>query len=140
MLPNVNPETGIRYGVVALNSLQDWVYEEFIAHGNNDSYDEALAHFREMTPDATDEDVDRWGEDYQSDEDSYSLGTKEGLKLGLSYLGGAPLVWVFQSPHTTATRVCSPCVPNAGDLDNRVEAGKGVACYTLPDEWFYTEE
>lgn len=29
MTANIHPETGIRYGVVSLDSLQDWVFEEF---------------------------------------------------------------------------------------------------------------
>jgi hypothetical protein len=136
--PNTNPETGIRYGVVALNTLADWVFEEFFHHGNNDSYDAALEYFKAENPDATDEEIDRFGEEYESDEDCYSLETKDGLKLGLSYLGGAPMVWVFQSPHTTTALLCSPCVPNAGDLDNRTP--DGFACYTLPADWFHTED
>lgn len=36
----------------------------------------------------------------------------------LSHLGGAPLIWVVSSPYVTYCRTCSPCVPNAGDLDN----------------------
>ena len=35
MIPNTNPETGFRYGVVALHSLQDWVFDEFFYNGTN---------------------------------------------------------------------------------------------------------
>jgi len=132
MLPNVNPETGIRYGVVALNSLEDWVYEEFELHGKNLTAEYALA---ESGVDQDDDEAlqDFW-DDYYPEEEEYELETHDGLKLGLSYLGGAALVWVFESPVTTEARECSPCVPGAGDLDNQ-ETG-AFTCYTLPSEWF----
>jgi hypothetical protein len=128
-MPNVNPETGIRYGVVALNTLAEWVFDEFFYHGTNTTYEDALKEWQAENPDADDDNF-LW----EGDEDSYELETEDGLKLGLSYLGGAPLVWVFESPHTTRARLCSPCVPNAGDLDNRDPNGE--ECYTLPDDWF----
>ena len=128
-MPNMNPETGIPYGVIALNSLADWVFDEFFDKGTDETYAAALAEWEAEHPD--DDPPDDFGE--WIDEAEYSLETPEGLKLGLSYLGGAPLVWVFESPHTTVTRACSPCVPGAGDLDS---PGDGVRCYTLPLEWF----
>ena len=132
MLPNTNPDTGIRYGVASLNSLADWVFDEFFHRGTNESYEAALEDFKTEHPDASDEEIDRFGEEYECDEECYSLET-DGMKLGLSYLGGAPLVWVYESPHTTRARECSPCVPRAGDLDNRSE--DGVECYALPADW-----
>ena len=137
MLPNVNPETGIRYGVVALDSLEDWAFDEFFYQGRNVTADAALeeAIANGLDPDDDDATQDFW-DDYQAEEENYELETKDGLKLGLSYLGGAPLVWVFESPVTTEARECSPCVPGAGDLDSQ-EPGS-FTCYTLPSEWFYT--
>jgi hypothetical protein len=129
-IANTNPETGIRYGVVSLNTLADWVFDEFLSDGNNDSYDEAFEEWKKEYPRRNE---DEFGEQYESQEDRYSL-EKEGMKLGLSWLGGAAMVWVYQSPHTTQARQCSPCVPNAGDLDN--QDPDGVECYTLPAEWF----
>jgi hypothetical protein len=41
----------------------------------------------------------------------------------VSSLGGAPLIWVFKSPYVTPCRQCSPCVPNAGNLDDMMELG-----------------
>jgi len=118
MIPNINPETGIRYGVVSLNSLQDWVWEEFEYKG------ELLTE--------VDDEAEDWPE-----EPAYELEV-EDMKLQLGWLGGAPLVWVLKSPHTTRARECSPCVPNAGDLDSLDEGG--FECYTLPEDWFYKEE
>lgn len=137
VMANVNPETGIRYGVASLNNLADWVFDEFFYHGTNVSYEKALEEFKKdvlkRAMSVSDEEIQRFSDEYQGEEECYTL-ERDGLKLGLSYLGGAPLVWVYESPFTTYARECSPCVPNAGDLDNQDESG--VQCYTLPPEWF----
>jgi hypothetical protein len=135
MAPNTNPETGIRYGVVSLHSLEDWVWDEFFQSGTNLTYQACLEEWRSENPDA---DEDEFNDSYEGEEECYELVTSEGLKLGLSYLGGAGLVWVYESPHKTTARLCSPCCPNAGDLDNRTPGG--VECYTLPEDWFRSNE
>jgi hypothetical protein len=144
---NTNPETGMRYGLVALNNLQEWVFDEFFHHGKNVSYEEALKEWREENPKA---DEEEFSDLYEGEEENYELETetdftgangkteKRPLKLGLSYLGGAPLVWVFESPYTTRARLCSPCCPNAGDLDN--QDPHGLVCYTLPPDWFPSDK
>lgn len=137
-MPNYNSETGIAYGVVSLNNLEDWVFEEFFNYGENLSYTAALTDWKNENPDATDEDEQEFAESWLGEEDEYGLTTND-MKLGMSYLGGAPLVWVFESPHTTQARKCSPCIPGAGDLDNQEEDGD-VTCYTLPADWFHDSE
>ena len=130
---NVNPETGIRYGVVSLNSLAEWVFDEFFYHGENVTYRDAIEEFRSENPDASEDDVDAFMESYEGYEDCYELES-DGMKLALSYLGGTPIVWVFESPIVDRARLCSPCVPNAGDLDNRDP--NGYDCYSLRQDWF----
>lgn len=127
---NVNPETGIRYGVAAILGLADWVFDEFFQNGRNLSAEAAFEEWRAENPEA---DVDDFWDSYEEYEDCYSLETGE-MKLGMFYLGGAPLVWVYESPHVTRARLCSPCVPNAGDLDS--QDPEGFECYTLPADWF----
>jgi len=135
MLPNTNPETGIRYGVVKLDSLADWAFDEFFNNGRNVTADAALAEaVAEGLDPEDDEATQQFWDGYQGEEETYELET-DGMRLMLSYLGGAPLVWVFQSPVTTEARLCSPCVPGAGDLDNQ-EPG-AFTCYSLPIEWFH---
>lgn len=41
----------------------------------------------------------------------------------VSSLGGAPLIWVLNSPYVTPCRECSPCIPNAGNLDDMAVLG-----------------
>lgn len=137
MTANINPQTGIAYGVVSMNSLESWVFEEFLLSGNNDSYDDALADFMASNPGVNDDEIEAWNEAYDADESVYSLAV-DGMRLQASCLGGAYLVWVFESPHTTYASVCSPCVPNAGDLNNKHDTG--IVCYDLPQEWYASSE
>jgi hypothetical protein len=41
----------------------------------------------------------------------------------VSSLGGAPLIWVLNSPYVTPCRQCSPCIRNAGNLDDMMVLG-----------------
>jgi hypothetical protein len=55
---------------------------------------------------------------YQHEEAPMGLSCDDGSNLLLSYLGGAPLVTVVDSEWVTECAVCSPCCPQAGDLDS----------------------
>ena len=137
-IPNINPNTGIPYGVVSLNSLQDWVFDEFSHNGVNLTYEAALEE-AQLEKEFDEEEFNETYSMVVAEEEEFELEMEpEGLKLLLGYLGGAPLVWVLESPHTAKVRECSPCVPNAGDLDSKGEGS--VLCYTLPPEWFREEE
>jgi len=59
MLPNTNPQTGIRYGMISQNSLADWVMDEIFHNGTNLSYESAWEDYKaehELTEDS--EDID----------------------------------------------------------------------------------
>lgn len=73
-------------------------------------------------------------QDMQIEEPTIS-GTLEGVKYEISWLGGAPLLFVLESPVISKARLCSPCVPNAGDLDSLDE--DGYECYGIPEYWRY---
>ena len=57
----------------------------------------------------------------------------EGVTGQIGWLGGAPLVWIFESPYTGTFQLCSPCVPNACNLDQPED--RGYAGYTVPTHW-----
>ncbi len=137
---NINPKTGIRYGVALLNSLAEWVFDEFFYGGTDLTYQAAKQDAEqsgEYLDTQGDFDEDAFNDGYQAEESEYELET-DGMKLGLSYLGGAANVWVFESPHLVDCATCSPCCPNAGDLGtNRVE---GSTTYSLPSDWFDSAE
>ncbi len=96
--------------------------------------------------DATDDDADGvfmrldLGEQYENDEPTYQYTDKDGNKFQMSYLGGAPLIWCVKTDKVVSVcRLCSPCVPNAGDLGSGIltgdEADGGYRCYGVPDKY-----
>jgi hypothetical protein len=144
MIPNTDPKTGIKYGVVSMNALEDWVFDEFFYNGRNLTYEAAVEEFEAEFEDEhgrppDDEDHQEWADYYEPQEEQYDLEVPdEGLQLHLSYLGGAPLVWVIKSPFVTRTRECSPCVPQGGDLEAKDE--QGFDTYDLPLDWYRPED
>ena len=193
---NTNPETGIRYSVIACDSLDpDLVDTLFYGPQARDlSYEAACAEVRaevEREADVLEEGFeeeariaaaemggftdaeyerfveqrieqawegahgmsrDEWIEmrmeselEHVQIEEPIIEGEYEGVKYHISWLGGAPLLWVFEGPVGYCNSLCSPCVPNAGDLDSGFELwddleegdwdGKGFECYVVPRDW-----
>lgn len=150
MMTNCNPESGVRYGTIYMNHLDpdtaDWLW----TGGTNVSEEEALKEARDEIECAVQREInegqlDAWqreseveyrmqsvSDNMQIDE-PYIEGECEGVKYGISHLGGAGLLWVYWSPHTTRARPCSPCVPNAGDLESLDP--EGYECYDVPPDW-----
>lgn len=60
-------------------------------------------------------------------------GKVEGVKYAISWLGGAPNLWVFESPVVGTFRLCSPCCPNACDGNNSDPFG--YEGYDVPAYW-----
>ena len=160
---NTNLETGIPYGVVSMNSLKGWVWDEVQNHCESLTYhywsdevrtelqqaiDELLENEQIPKDDVKEaldlindkeadidtlkwflEDIDEEGiykdiirQEYEPDEEEYEgeiHDEKGSVHVFLSYIGGAPTLWVAESPYTTETRECSLCVPNGGDLDSK---------------------
>jgi len=145
-MPN-HDKDGVPYGVASLHGLAEWVYDEFVEYGENLTFNAVVEDFlhtwdvenpgrSEEREDAREEALERFLDEVYLEEEEYRL-EKDGMTLGLSYLGGAPLVWVLDSPYTAIARPCSPCCPGAGDLDSRDESG--IRCLSLPPEWFLTD-
>jgi hypothetical protein len=151
-ITNVNLETGIRYGVISAHNVPE-LYDEITTNGTDETFEAYKADcVKELTAvleshgqrDAEDAAKDivsnyEW-DDYQADEPDYSYDDGKGNRFLLSHLGGAPLIWVVKSTHTVMCRsLCSPCVPNAGDLDSGTfdvsQPEDGYMCYGIPDEW-----
>ena len=135
-MPNYDEATGVRYGVAALDSLADWVWEEFVNSGTDNSYTAYAEDCTGLVGLAACEALsDDDAEAYEADETCYSLDT-EGMRLELSWLGGAPLVWVIYSPVRADCGNCSPCCPGAGNLDADHRYTTAGGTYSLPLEWW----
>lgn len=142
-MPNYNDKTGIPFGVVSLNSLADWVWDEFSDNGRDLTSEAIEAEARAELGLKPDDDLpDDFWDGVEVDEREYELDTTDDngnpLKLSLSYLGGAALVWVHESAYLSEVSPCSPCVPGAGDLDNKRTGG--MECYDLPPDWYAKDE
>lgn len=62
----------------------------------------------------------------------------KGVKGRTSWLGGALNLWIFESPHTNTFALCSPCVPNACNLDQ--PEPDGYVGYDVPPHWRVKED
>jgi hypothetical protein len=135
MQPNVNPETGIAYGYISAQSLdQDLVHNLMYDYGKDLSYQSALeeAKAARRGQEAEEEfDEDKFSEEYEAYEPTIA-GECDGVKYQTSWLGGALNFFIFFSPVTGSYAACSPCVPGAGNLNQR---GSSVTCYDVPRDW-----
>jgi len=190
---NVNPVTGIRYGVIACNSLDSDLVEELM-HGvgavdmtYQDAYEEAKkeagARFDQETEEAgiaadeaeygmsaqerdtfierfldekldgvTDRDefienaLEQFSDIFRGEEPHivgiYNEPTFGDIHYQIVWLGGSPILMVLVGPVGTVKSLCSPCIPNAGDLDSGYFVNGDDAygntewiCYAVPRTW-----
>ena len=148
-MTNMNPETGIRYGIVAANSLHGDVICELQANGKDLHWEEFAEDVKrglqgevdygdhDDDPDFDfDEELDSRMEnaaDHFYDDEPVHEFDYQGVQGRTTWLGGALLVWVFESKWTTNARLCSPCVPNCCDLDS--PDPDGYEGYDVNPEW-----
>lgn len=143
MKPNFNVETGTHYGIIRANSL-DWeLVDDLLYHYGTDlSYQEAYAEIAvkvwqdvldgEVKFDDAEEEIERRTEDLHIEE-SIIEGVHEGIRYRTSWLGGALHFFIFDSPYVGLYEECSPCVPNAGNLECPYENGEPT--YDVPADW-----
>jgi len=142
-MSNVNPRTGIAYGVVSARNVPH-LYDAIISDGTDETYDEAYKdRVHTLDREMTDEEEETFSQDYQCDEPMYHHVDGEN-HYETQFLGGAPLVYVTESRFVTYCRPCSPCVPGAGDLDSKWysagEWGNDIKLAYCPDpEDFITD-
>ena len=146
--PNTDPETGVAYGYISANALDQEVVGSLLygRQARDLSYERALEEAglvaRNLAEDAgvTESEYDDWVdahvekemEDYQCDEPEIE-GEYEGVSYAVSWLGGALNFFILRSPVTTdRARRASPCVPGAGILD--VLDGSEHS-YDVPADW-----
>ncbi len=153
MTANINSETGIRYGVIDANSVP-WLLESIIDNGVNETWEafkrerieeagELVAKWEECGLGNTENLAEQLFDDvdwdfYEAQEEEYTYTDEKGNQFLLGYLGGAPLIWCVKTSKIAQARECSPCVPNAGDLNSQEEGG--FECYGVPEEYLETEE
>jgi len=153
---NHNVQTGIPFGVISLASLGDWVVDELCSLPNPEmdaNLEDYLRGELWDKPGVDNELLDdldyselaaladdilglRWCEGYYDELVSPFVGCEgeiDGVSVRVTELGGALLVWVFESPIIGWYSQCSPCVPGAGNLDS--PNPDGIECYDVPAGW-----
>lgn len=159
MTPNTNEQTGIPYGVISGNNVPE-LFDDICTFGDDLTFENWKLEIRDRILGAVRDVVDDYchspeqivdestaddivetlldsglNDSYECDESrySYKYNSPHGkVRIVTSYLGGAPLIYVIESPYVAECRMCSPCVPNAGDLDNLTADGSYTYC--LPPE------
>ena len=113
---NTDTSTGISYGVVSAHELVQWISDE-VMQGRNLSYEAFVEELKAQHPDMDPNsfEFEQLCEDYQEDDDIYYYDDGNGLVV--QTCGDGINLWVFKSPWVQVVRKCSPCFPNAGNLD-----------------------
>ncbi len=149
---NIDLETGIRYGIVSMNSLDEWAWQtmqggddlDFIEYRESvrDDMSSAIERVLEEhgliqrnygADNFADDIVDNLEFDnYESNGDCVRYELKDDLYHLQTTSDGQ--LFVFKSPYYTQAQFCSPCVPGAGNLDCPCESGPKTYC--LDASWF----
>jgi len=112
-ITNINPETGIRFGVIPQNDvLQAWCDGSEPDYGDIPD-DEELPDFCEPIG-------------FVLDADGYR-----------ATCGDDGDIFILKSPYFTYAQFCSPCAPGACHLRNPLdEADENNRCYCFGHDWF----
>jgi len=141
----MDEKTGIHYGVINANSLDPETLDQIITRGTSAyeaDFEEELTRIRgslerfltKADTDAVVEEIVAAFRENTSDDDSpVFFSDVEGVSG--EYLRNSNVVMIFKSPVYTCARQCSPCYPNAGDLDTLDEYGFDT--YAPPEDWWY---
>ncbi len=157
---NVDRTTGIHYGVIHMNDLSLWAWEEFEADYGNPHCPKCGNDVEEYTSEYVDQLITDGvivSEDELSDYTSGSCADyiceSCGLILGSDHVyGDEPNGWLLddggykawidqyndvmitRSPYYTHAQFCSPCAPGAGHLAHPTANGPKTYCFG--PEWF----
>ena len=118
---NIDVETGIRYGVISYNKIDQEALNDIYQNGENLDYNNYVKEL--LDEGKTEEEIEELTEFYEEDNDTYEYKAN-GYEILTTDLG----LYIIKSPYTTTCRFCSPCCPGAGDLDNYLEDGVETYC------------
>lgn len=157
-MPNYDETTGYHFGCISFNSVNPEALQGVYDKGKNLTYEAFVQDVKtnlrsavrdnfsdskwcsrntsdldnavEAMYDAIEDDLN---DSYQAEDEQY-LYEADGYKISNSPL--LCCLFVELSPYYTYARACSPCTPNAGDLDH---ADGSLKTYCLGPEWFEDE-
>lgn len=146
MTANTNPDTGIRYTVYSSHSIDSEIMHSlWFDHGKNldeeAAYKEAYDEARGLAENEAEDLGEVFDEEYFEHtylapdlciDEPTIRGIYQGVDYMISWLGGAPLLHVFDSPYRFFGNLCSPCIPNAVNFDSGPGPYEG---YGIPADW-----
>ncbi len=133
---NIDPATGIRYGVISQHSLASWFYDDYDPQYGDPTCPKCGNPAKDVTDfgaeylELTDEyDHDHGCTDYACDDCRYTFDSSDaygeepiGFELKDDDYHAVDCldsdVMILRSPYYTYAPYCSPCVPGAGNLDS----------------------
>ena len=128
-MSNYDEKTGIHYGVISPNSINQETLSDLCDKSTDTIYEESKKEFMDIidqlqdyVSDTTLHEIkeialDDWNNNYDNDYHGYEYEDKEySLHICDDNFG----IFVIRSPYYTYTKQCSPCAPGAGDLDNPI--------------------
>ena len=147
---NRDSETGIRYGMISQNSLNQDAAAEVYYNGSDLGFEENKENLKKAISAAIQSAAEEHGAsvndpdeaaqeivdnvEWQDSESGPFMLEADGVKVQTTSNNE---LWVFKSPFYTKAQFCSPCVPGAGNLD--CFCSDGPKTYCLPVDWFENE-
>lgn len=145
-MTNVNPETGVHYGIISARNLDPEVICDLQVMGRDVHWEERKQEITDQTRrdwengNITGEDyedeleyrLERAGDEFYDDEPVHEF-QRDGVRGRTTWLGGGMLVWIFKSDWVGKFDLCSPCVPGAANCDS--PNPNGVEGYDVNPEW-----
>lgn len=160
-LPNYDPETGVHYGVISQHSVHPealWPGNDWEDSGYTYMVDEtssisaqlakAIEWYKAWAEEAgvSEDDLPTFPEEDELNEaivENVELGDSEGPWIyeqdGYVLQSTEFYIMVIKSPYIKYCRPCSPCFPNAGDLDSP-DIEHGIKTYCLGPDWFENDK
>ena len=136
MCTNIDPVTGIRYGVVSSHDVNDDFIDQIYLEGIDPGYVKCVAELKCRLTDVLEDyiddvegTVDNFIEelDIPYETEGCLCYENEGFVLEID---SDRDLWVLKSPWVTQRGLCSPCAPGACHLKSE----GSERCYTLPAE------
>ena len=149
---NRDPETGIRYGIIPINDLNEWAWDSFEADYGNPTCPQCgnvvANEFEDQDTEGYEPYREHSCDDYACNDCLLILGSEDvygdeplgwTLDDGLvkAFMDSSNDVWVVKSPYYTRAQFCSPCAPGAAYLSSPRE--QGPKAYCLGPDWFGKE-
>lgn len=140
---NRNPDTGIRYGVISMNRLSQWAWEDVEADYGEPTCGHCGNEAVEWDMDTHDS-YEGDGSDYACEHCERSFDSSDAFgeePVGHTHDGAEKFTvdsygdaFVVASPYYTRAAFCSPCAPGACHLENPTP--DGAKAYCLGTDWF----